>query len=156
MKKNTATLMGLENLIPQLSQQHGWEEQLDLHSIFVNWHELLDSDITDHCKPLKIVKKVLWIEVENSAWLQQLQFQTVVLLEILNRSLRVSMLKGLRFFVEEEGRKIKKEPEQVLSYVQPLACDIARFEQQVEGISDKDARDALVRFWYLSHACKKE
>ena len=156
MKKSNTTISGLENLIPLLSQQRGWEEQLDLHSVFVHWHELLDSTITDHCQPLKIVQKVLWIEVENSAWLQQLQFQTILLLEILNKSLRISKLKGLRFCVEEKERQTEKKAEQVLSYVQPPARDIARFEQQAEGIADKNVRDALLRFWYLSHACKKE
>jgi len=156
MKKNKPTLLGLENLIPQLSQQRGWEEQLDLHSVFVHWHELLDSEITNHCQPLKIVKKVLWIEVENSAWLQQLQFQTVLLLEILNKSLRITKLKGLRFCVVEDERQAEKKPEQVLSYVQPPARDIARFEEQAAGIPDQDVRDALVRFWYLSQACRKE
>ena len=155
VKNSSNSLLGLEKLLPRLSQQRGWEEQLDLHSIFVRWHELLDNDITDHCQPLKIVKKVLWVEVENSAWLQQLQFQTVLLLDILNKSLRISKLKGLRFCVEaEEKRPVPKEPE--LSYVQPPAAEIEKFEQQAGGISDPEVRDALIHFWYLSHACRKE
>ena len=156
IRKNNNSLLGLENLLPQLSQQHGWEEQLDLHSIFVNWHELLENDITDHCQPLKIVKKVLWVEVENSAWLQQMQFQTVLLLDILNKSLHLSKLKGLRFCVEEEQRQIAKKSESSLSYVQPPAKDVANFEQQAGVIPDKEVRDALVRFWYISQACRKE
>lgn len=156
MKKNDATLLGLENLLPKLSQQRGWEEQLDLHSIFLNWHELLDTDVTDHCQPLKIVAKVLWIEVENSAWLQQMQFQTVQLLDVFNGSLRLSKLEGLRFCIEKEERVTVKKSEQGLSYVQPSSKDIAAFEQQVEGIPDEAVRDAFVHFWYLSQACRKE
>jgi predicted nucleic acid-binding Zn ribbon protein len=156
MKKKSNSLQGLENLLPQLSQQRGWEEQLDLHSIFVRWHELVDSEIADHCQPLKIVKKVLWCEVENSAWLQQLQFQTVLLLDILNKSLRFSRLKGLRFCVAEKERRKEEKKELTLRYVQPPAEDVAAFEHQAESISDKDSRDALVRFWYLSQACRKE
>jgi len=156
MKKNSNQLQGLENLLPQLSQQRGWEEQLDLHSIFVRWHELVDSEMAEHCQPLKIVKKVLWLEVENSAWLQQLQFQTVLLLDILNKSLRLSKLKGLRFCVAEKERCKEEKNEPSLRYVQPPARDIAAFKQQAGSISDKDARDALVRFWYLSRACRKE
>ncbi|HID02692.1 MAG TPA: DUF721 domain-containing protein [Desulfobacterales bacterium] len=156
MKKYSNSLLELGNLLPQLSQQRGWEEQLDLHSIFVNWRELLESDITDHCQPLKIVQKVLWIEVENSAWLQQFQFQTVVLLDILNRSLRISKLKGLRFCVEEKQMQAESQSESSLKYVQPPAKDVANFERQAGVISDQEARDALVRFWYLSQACRKE
>ncbi len=155
-KRSKDSLQGLDRVLPQLSQQRGWEEQLDLHSIFIRWHELIDRETAAHCQPLKIVKKVLWVEVENSAWLQQLQFQTVVLLKILNKSLRISRLKGLRFCVAEKEKHEKAKSESSLCYVQPPARDIAAFEQQVMSIPDKDARDALVRFWYLSQACRKE
>jgi len=153
-KKNNS-LQVLKNVLPHISQQRGWEEQLDLHSVFVRWHELLGCEITQHCQPLKIVKKVLWVEVENSAWLQQFQFQTVVLLEILNKSLRISKIKGLRFVLAEKDAGEEDKVEQGLCYVQPSPQDIAAFEQQAGSIPDKDARDALVRFWYLSKACKK-
>ncbi len=156
MKNNSNTLQGLENLLPQLSNQRGWEEQLDLHSIFVHWDELVASEIAEHCQPLKIVKKVLWIEVENSAWLQQLQFQTVLLLDIFNKSLRFSRLKGLRFCVAEKERIKGEKKKSSLRYVQPPAEDIKDFEQQAGSITDQNAKDALVRFWYLSQACRKE
>jgi len=156
MKKQSNPLLALNGLLPQLSQQRGWEEQLDLHSIFVNWQGLLESDVTDHCRPLKIVKRVLWVAVENSAWIQQLQFQTVILLDILNSSLRLSKLQGLRFCVDEKERHASNEPESSLSYVKPPAKDVADFEQQAAMISDQEVREALVRFWYLSQACKKE
>ncbi|MCF8055327.1 MAG: DUF721 domain-containing protein [Desulfocapsa sp.] len=154
MKKKDS-LFELGNVLPQLTRQRGWEEKLDLHSIFLRWQELLDSDITDHCRPVKIVKKILWVEVENSAWLQQLQFQTVLLLEILNKSLRISTLGGLRFCLEEREKDEKKNGPS-LRYVQPPAKDVAAFERQVESISDKDVRESLVRFWYLSQACRRE
>lgn len=156
VKNNKNPLLGLEKVLPNLSQRRGWEEQLDLHSVFLRWDELLDREITDHCRPLRIVKKVLWLEVENSAWLQQFQFQTVLLLDILNKSLRISKLKGLRFCLEKKDLNLVKKQETVLSYVQPSAEELCNFEQQAEGIADKDVRDALVRFWYLAHACKKE
>jgi Dna[CI] antecedent, DciA len=156
MVKKKNSLSGLAALLPQLSRHRGWEEQLDLHSIFVRWHELLDSEITDHCQPLKIVKNVLWVEAENSAWLQQFQFQTVFLLEILNKSLRISTLEGLRFCLAEKEKNEENKKGQILRYVQPPAKDVAAFERQVESIADKDVRDSLVRFWYLSQACRKE
>jgi len=156
MKKDNNHLQSLDNLLPNYARNRGWEEPLDLHSIFTNWDELVDDEVAAHCQPLKIVKKVLWVEVENSAWLQQLQYQTVVLLAIFNKSLRLSKLKGLRFVLAErnEHKKVKKEPS--LRYVQPPAEELAAFEAQVASISDKDARDALVRFWYLSKACRSE
>ncbi|MCK5070341.1 MAG: DUF721 domain-containing protein [Desulfocapsa sp.] len=156
MKKNKSRPQGLDKFLPQLANQQGWAEQLDLHSVFLQWNDLVESDIADHCQPQKIVKNVLWVEVENSAWLQQLQFQTLPLLDILNRSFKMSKLKGLRFCLATKEQIKKVEKEQSLRYVQPSVQDVEAFEKQTETISDKDSRDALVRLWYLAHACKKE
>lgn len=154
MKKNKNTLQGLGNLLPQLSQQKGWQEQLDLHSIFRRWERLLESEITEHCQPLKIVRKELWIEVENSAWLQQFQYQSVFILETLNKSLQSSKLKGLRFFVAEKGFE-KEKQEEPMRYIPPSADELAAFEKQVACITDEASREALLRFWYLSKACRR-
>ena len=54
---------------------------------------------------------MLWIEVENSAWLQQFQYQTVQLLDVFNQSLKKSQLQGLRFCVAGQEKKKDKEPE---------------------------------------------
>ena len=142
------------NFLPQLSRQNGWQEQLDRHSIFRNWKKLLDAEITEHCKPLKIVRKELWIEAENSAWLQQFQYQSVFILDALNKSLRLSKLKGLRFFVAEKDFE-KEEQEVLMRYVPPPAEEVAAFEKQVACIVDEASREALLRFWYLSKACKR-
>jgi len=154
VKKKKRTLQGLQNLLPQLSKQRGWQEQLELHSIFLNWNDLLDSETAAHCKPLKIVKKVLWAEAENSAWLQQFQFQSTFILQTLNKSLSATKLKGMRFcLAEKEFAEEKKEAP--LRYVPPPAEELAAFEGQVSSIRDEDAREALLRFWYLSKACKR-
>lgn len=154
VKKKKNTLQGLANLLPQLSQQRGWKEQLELHSVFLHWEELLDREITAHCKPLKIVKKVLWVEAENSAWLQQFQYQSAFLLQTLNQSLGTTKLKGIRFYMaEKEFEEEKKEAP--LRYVPPPAQELADFENQVSSIGDEESREALLRFWYLCKACKR-
>jgi len=154
MKKKSYKLQGLENFLPQLTQQHGWQEQLDLHSVFLHWEQLLDKEISKHCRPLKIMRGELWVEVENSAYLQQFQFQTRFFLNTLNKSLQLSKLKGIRFFVAEKDSQKSRQAEQTLHYVQPSPQEIKGFEQQVQSISDPEARDALLRFWYLAKACR--
>lgn len=154
VKKKKHTLLGLQNLLPQLSQQRGWQEQLELHSVFLDWNDLLENEIAAHCKPLKIVKKVLWAEAENSAWLQQFQYQSAFILQSLNKSLATTKLKGIRFYVAE--KEFAEEPKEApRRYVPPPAEELAAFEEQVSSIRDEEAREALLRFWYLSKACKR-
>ncbi len=156
MKKKNSYLESIEVFLPQLTRRQGWAEKLDSHSVFLRWEALVGSDMANYCQPLKIVKNVLWVEVENSAWLQQLQFQVIPLLDLLNKSLRLTRFKGLRFCIADNEQSKTKIKEPSLRYVQPPAQDVADFQQQADAISDKDSREALVRFWYLSQACKKE
>ena len=146
MKNKKDTLQEVGGFLSQLSRQNGWQEKLDLHSVFRRWEKLLDSEITMHCRPLKIVRKELWIEVENFAWLQQFQYQSVLILDALNQSLQISKLKGLRFFVAEKAFE-KEEEEVLLRYDPPPAEEVAAFEEQVASIADEASREALLRFW---------
>ena len=73
-----------------------WETKFDQHRVFLVWSEIVDSETGAHARPLKIVNDVLWVEVDNSAWVQQLQFKKLELLDLLNHHLRVSYFTDIR------------------------------------------------------------
>lgn len=144
-------------VLPSLLRDNGWEKQLDLHTIFPNWQKLVGDEIGEHAQPLKIERGVLWLEVENSSWLQQLQFEKLELLEILNRFLRLSTLKDIKMVLPKgEIRQKTAKPPPNVSFVRPSAEKIAAFQRQVECIADEKCREALMQFWYLAEACKRE
>jgi hypothetical protein len=92
--------------------------------------------------------------VDNSAWMQQLQFSKVALLDALNEFLRVSYFSDIRFLVKngpdrESGDK-KKPPLRT----PPSAAEIERFEKQVAFIEDDTVREALTRYWYVSRTVR--
>lgn len=146
----------IADMLPALIRSQGWEIQLDQHSIFLNWQNIVDRETGKHCLPLKISKGVLWIEVENSAWLQQMQYQKQSILDTVNASLRKSTLQGVKFSLPKgrSGKPPEKDP--VLRFVPPAVADVDAFERQIAGIADEQCRAALLRFWYLAHACRKE
>ena len=39
--------------------------------------------------------------------------------------------------------------------LEPSNVFILAFERQIESIADDGCREALLRFWYLAHACRK-
>ena len=145
---------GVAAVLPTLMRERGWEKQLDLHSIFPRWQELVGGEVSDHAHPLKIVRGTLWMEVENSSWLQHLQYQKIELLDLLNQSLRLTRLSDIKMILPVGKKKSAKEPEPSVSFVRPDEGKIAAFEQQVSCIADEKCREALMQFWYLSHACK--
>ncbi len=147
-------------LLPSLLRDKGWEKQLDLHSIFPSWKELVRKELSENAQPLKIERGVLWLEVTNSSWLQQFQYEKMELLETLNRFLRLSSLKDIKMILPKGKAGKNKEPDQetdsTIEFVRPSEEKIASFQRQVGCIADEKCREALMQFWYLAQACKRK
>jgi hypothetical protein len=142
-------------ILPGVLRDRGWEAQVELHSIFPHWAEVVDADTAAHAEPLKIVKGTLWVEVENSAWLQQIQFQKMFLLESINAFLKNARIRDIRFVLPKIERKPPPEEPQ-LKFVAPPRDELKHFEEQASFIEDEATREALVRLWYLSKACVRK
>ncbi len=147
----------LSQLLPNLMQDKGWEIQLDLHSIFPRWKEIVGDEMNEHAQPLKIERGVLWLEVENSSWLQQYQYEKLELLDTLNSCFRLSKLYDIRMVLPKgKTGKVDKKPLSSVEFVRPSEEKIAAFQRQIEGIADEKCREALMQFWYLAQACKRK
>ena len=156
-KDNQNSLAGL---LPDMMDEKGWLKQLDLYSIFPKWLDLVGGDLATYARPLKIERGVLWLEVENSAWLQQFQYEKIELLEVLNRHLRLNSLKDVKM-VLPKGKAENDDADKLgdgnnVVFEKPSQESVAAFERQIESIADEKCRDALMRFWYLSQACKRK
>lgn len=155
-KKSTQNT-AIASVLPWLSRTMGWEKQLDLHAIFVHWQDIVGHDFREHAQPQKIERGVLWLLVENSSWLQQLQFAKMELMEILNRRLQLTSIIDIKMILPKDDVFEKHEkPGPAVRFVRPDAAKIAAFQKQVECITDEKCREALMQFWYLAEACKRE
>ena len=145
----------MSSILPGLLRDKKWETQLDLHSIFPKWQEVVDEETARYGVPQKIVRGTLWVEVENSIWLQQLQYKKVVLLDTINAFLKKSSIKDIRFTLpnEETKDRVKKQP---LKFEPPPSEELQKFEEQAAFVEDDASREMLIRLWYLSKACKRE
>ncbi len=151
------TEISIAKLLPALVRDRGWDKQLDLYSIFDKWNEIIEDDVSLYAKPLKIDRGVLWLEVENSSWLQQLQYEKLGVLEALNGFLKLSQLKDIKM-VLPKGREKKPEEKksEEVHFVRPEEEKISAFRRQIHGIEDEQCREALMQFWYLSQACRRK
>ncbi|MDR3542739.1 MAG: DUF721 domain-containing protein [Desulfocapsaceae bacterium] len=156
MKKfnNEKRADALAAALPDLIRDKGWEKQLDLYSLFVEWERIVGAETACHARPSKIVRNVIWVEVDNSSWMHQLQFEKVRILEGLNAALELSRLQDVKFTLA--GKVEETEPEKAkVTFVPVDAAELAAFEYQVSLIEDKESREALIRLWYLSKACRR-
>jgi hypothetical protein len=145
-------------LLPSLVQEKGWEKQLDLHSIFPRWAEIVGEEMNKNAQPLKIERGVLWLEVANSSWLQHYQYEKMELLDTLNSCFRLSRLNDIKMVLpkgKSEGAPGPK-PLAPIEFVRPSEEKIAAFQRQVECVADEKCREALMQFWYLAEACKRK
>jgi predicted nucleic acid-binding Zn ribbon protein len=156
--KKYITQKGKDSLaasLPGLIRDKGWEKQFDLYFLFLEWDKIVDRATAQHARPLKIVRNVFWVEVDNSSWLQQLQFQKVQILEDLNAALEGSLLKGIKFVLAEKSEGHPQEQQKKITFTSVDPVELKAFENQVSIIGDEKSREALVRFWYLSKACRR-
>ena len=156
-KKKSDHQNTISAVLPWLSRNMGWEKQLDQHSIFVKWRDIVDEDYREHAQPQKIEREVLWLEVENSSWLQQFQFTKMELMGNLNRCLKLTSIRDIKMVLpKDDVFKKHEKPGPAVSFVRPNPEKIAAFQRQVACIPDEKCREALMQFWYLAEACKRE
>ncbi len=156
MRKKSEERQGpLGAALPGLIRDCGWEIMLDMHSVFSHWQILADEDTAEHAAPLKIVAGVLWVEVENSGWMQDLQYRKPQLLHSINRFLKKSRIRDLRFVLPEGVKQEVEKKAEPIRFIAPPPEKVREFAQQIESINDTASREALMRFWYLAHACQR-
>lgn len=148
----------ISGLLSHLLQDQGWEKQLDLHSIFPRWQEIVGEEMAGYAQPLKIVKGVLWLEVSNSSWLQQLQYEKLELLDSLNSCFRLARLNDIKMVLPKGGkdRAPDKKSGPAIEFIRPSEEKVAAFQRQVESVADEKCREALMQFWYLAQACQRK
>ena len=145
----------LSAILPGVVRDKGWRDKLELHSFIPHWKTLLDETTAAHTEPLKIVKGILWVEVENSAWLQQLQYQKMFMLESINGFLKNQKIDDIRFVLARDEVRGKNEGNE-LQFIPPSPEEVKAFEEQVSIIEDEETRERLVRLWYLTKACVRK
>jgi predicted nucleic acid-binding Zn ribbon protein len=146
----------LASALPALIRDKGWEKQIDLYSIFTDWGKIVDATTAAHTRPLKIVREILWVAVDNSSWVHQLRFEKLSILEQVNAVLKLSRIKDIKFTVAEKPQDTDQKAKKKVAFSPVDPLELASFEDQAGLIEDEASRKALVRLWYLYKACRRE
>lgn len=146
-------------LISSLLTEREWHRRLKLHQVFLFWDEVVGAEIASHAQPWVIRGEVLWLAVSDHVWMQQLQFEKVHLLELLNARLGgggergegVLRLTDLRFQLDPSlgGRP---SPQAAPPSVQAFDHEaFALFSASLNSIPDPELREGLKRMWLAHH-----
>lgn len=150
----------VDEVVADLIGKNGWEKQLDLYSIFRRWAELVPEEIAEHCWPGRIDRDVLWLEVENSAWMTELQYQRYELLEKVNSILTLGRIRDIKMALpKKDGGDVygNRSSGTRVVFVPPSEEAVGAFDEMAAAhIHDKECRESLKYFWYLAQACKRD
>ena len=151
----TAKPTPLASLLGTLSQEKRWRERFGLHAVFLFWHEVVGEEIACRAQPHVIRGTVLWVEVSDPVWLQQLHLQRGLLLgEINGRLATEAKLTDIRF---QLNSALDRETVPVIEELPPespqqLSPDETReLDQLLAVLPDDGARATMRRFWLKAH-----
>jgi hypothetical protein len=142
----------IKDLLARVITKKKWQHRMELHAVFRLWNEIVGPDISCRAQPACLRGTVLWLEVSDSIWMQQLHLQKLLLLDLINRRLAADGISDIRFKLNSElvcGRPAAAAPKSV-----PRPVDkeqLAEFEQNLALLRDEEIRNSLRRLWTRYH-----
>jgi hypothetical protein len=139
--------------LPGLIDAKGWRKKLDKYRIFQCWDEVMEPEVVHHVRPRRVAGSVLWLEVENSAWMQLMHYRKPELLVRINRC--GHSFSDLRFMVAERAFSPDKKTS-LDEHLKPLPPEqIERFSNMVAAIENESMRAMLTRLWLASQSSRQ-
>jgi hypothetical protein len=145
-KKRKIQLLS-DHLGTVLSTQQ-WGRQIYLFTLTRHWPEIAGQERAEYCMPAYFRRDVLWIYVDSSIWMQQLQMAKPELLTRINRFLKEKQhVEDLRWLVQPAGLIDPPEEEYIPP---PLTVDPAaekNLHAMAKSIPDPTTRKAFCTMW---------
>jgi predicted nucleic acid-binding Zn ribbon protein len=139
----------VSNLLAGIFRERNWESRIRMHAVFDFWNEAVGSEIAAKTCPQVIRGKVLWVNVSDSVWMQQLHFQKIMLLEQINKRLGKEKIEDIRYHLDTRLDEFSetKSPQKAHS-VWPLdPVRVKEFEKMIAGVDDDGLKKSLKRLW---------
>jgi hypothetical protein len=146
IKKKELNLLG--KTIDDVLAQQGWGRQVHLFSLARGWRKVVGRERALHSMPAYFRRDVLWIYVQDSIWMQQMQLAKPELLAKINNYLKNRQVVDDLRWVMQPAELIDVAVEAYVS--PPVNVDPAaerQFRVLAENIADPDTREALCNLW---------
>jgi hypothetical protein len=135
-------------VLGELVGKKNWTSRFELHQVFTFWDEIVGPEVAAQAKPVKMHGTVLWVEVAESVWLQQLQYLKMAFVDSINNRFGHNGLTDIRFSLKQHRHN---SADQVVDPPQPGPApakeDIDRFEKMIRSIGDDALRESISRCW---------
>ncbi len=129
-----------------------WRNQWELFQLYQNWSEIVGEQTAAVTKPAFFRRDVLYIYVENSSWMQQVQFMKPDLRKKIDQALDPRSLSDIRWLLQpgEEKPLTPARPQPRWEKVDSEQC--SRMKQMLQCVDNDECRKALYSLWHSSQA----
>lgn len=152
-KRSSRRRASAGELVGELLDRHGASRELREHRIVARWPELVGERVASRTTPDGLAKGILWVRVQNSAWLHELSFLRADIAERVNQALGdPPLVTEVRFHMG--GRRavaaddalaptvaIRRAPPTERPLPPPATGDrLAAIEAETAGVADDELR----------------
>lgn len=147
----------MHTLLSEIVKRKKWQGRFELHQVFARWPALVGAEVSRQAQPSLFRGRVLWVDVSDPIWLQQLQFLKMDLLAKLNKSLDGERVDDIRFqlarepLCEPQGPSTPSGPRPEPDEDEALAMD-----RLLQTVPDPDLRQAMKRCWHDFYGLPKD
>ncbi|PID71458.1 MAG: hypothetical protein CSB34_07040 [Desulfobulbus propionicus] len=123
-----------------------WHRQWGLVRLVKTWDRLLGDPLAKVTYPAFFRGNVLWLFVENSAWMQQVQFLKLDILAAVQKTLPEESIEDIRFMLDPGNDQIQEKAEQTAPL--PVNKEAEQhLKDMIAGVKDEKTRQALHKMW---------
>lgn len=148
-------------LLQSVFHQKKWQDRIEIHQVFLFWDKIL-GELANHAQPEIIRDNTLWVNVSDSVWMQQLQFEKQTIIDQINRELSkyckntqretgaVPKIEAIKFKLDPTLSHSTQTQPSLAEQFDSVPVDASRlksFESAVKSINDETIEKSLKSLW---------
>ncbi len=92
------------DILPRVLQLMGLDDRFEEVKLLKGWERVVGAVIAQKSRPRMLKDGILFIEVENSGWMQELWFRQKQIIDRIKEEYPKVTVKGIRLEIERENR----------------------------------------------------
>jgi predicted nucleic acid-binding Zn ribbon protein len=89
----------LRSILDTVLKEHNFGD-VHAHKVFSQWKELAGPKVAAHAMPVRMNKRILYVEVDDPLWLAQLKYMKGDILNKIDRQIKPDLFADLKFFLK--------------------------------------------------------